>query len=153
MEVPFIWESKTKLLKRVFFSVLRRKTLKRMQTNQYKEIDEHYQKGIFWVFLSLLATKKEKMNAKHSILGNKGTLRETCIMSVLLFSGKRTCGSQESQGKKRKNLCIWRSFLDTKMLKVMNNTLNWETEQHYQMRVFWVFFTFLVTKTPNCMQN
>ncbi len=44
--------------------------------------------------------------------------------------------SQEPQGKKRKNLYIWRSFLDTKMLKVMNNSLNSETEQHYQVRVF-----------------
>ncbi len=32
--------------------------------------------------------------------------------------------SQEPQGKKRKNLCLWRTFLDIKMLKVMNNTLN-----------------------------
>ncbi len=31
---------------------------------------------------------------------------------------------QEPQGKKRKNLCRWRSFLDTKMLKIMNNTFN-----------------------------
>ncbi len=44
--------------------------------------------------------------------------------------------SQDPQGKKRKNLCLWRSFLNTKILKVMNNTLNWETGQHYQMRVF-----------------
>ncbi len=44
--------------------------------------------------------------------------------------------SQEPQGKKRKNSCMWRSFLDTKMLKLMNNTLNSETEQPYQMGVF-----------------
>ncbi len=31
--------------------------------------------------------------------------------------------SQESQGKKRKKSYIWRSFLDTKMLKLLNNTL------------------------------
>ncbi len=44
--------------------------------------------------------------------------------------------SQEAEGKKRKNSYIWRSFLDTKMVKLLNNTLNRETEQHYQMHVF-----------------
>ncbi len=55
-----IWESKTKLLNTCQFSVLRRKTLKRMQTNQYEEIGKHYKKGIFCVFLSLLHTKKTR---------------------------------------------------------------------------------------------
>ncbi len=32
--------------------------------------------------------------------------------------------SQEPQGKKRINLCIWRSFLETKMLKLKNKTFN-----------------------------
>ncbi len=32
--------------------------------------------------------------------------------------------SQEPQGKKRKNSYIWRSFLGTKILKLMNNTRN-----------------------------
>ncbi len=44
--------------------------------------------------------------------------------------------SQESQGKKRKNSYIWRSFLDTKMLKLMNNTRNQETKEPYHMRIF-----------------
>ncbi len=45
--------------------------------------------------------------------------------------------SQEPQGKTRKNSCIWRCFLDTKMLmKLMNNTLNRETEEPYEMGVF-----------------
>ncbi len=35
---------------------------------------------------------------------------------------------KKPQGKKRINSCIWRSFLDIKMLKLMNNTLNIETE-------------------------
>ncbi len=47
MDFTLYGNPKQNCLKRVFFSVLRRKTLKRMQTNQYKEIDEHYQKGIF----------------------------------------------------------------------------------------------------------
>ncbi len=34
------------------------------------------------------------------------------------------------------------------MLKLMNNNLNWETEQHYQMRVFWVFFFFTFLAKP-----
>ncbi len=91
--------------------------LKRMQTNQYEEIEKYFEKGILCVILSLLPTKKNaKMDAKHSILRNKKTLRETCIMSVYF--------SQEPQGKKRKNSCIWRSFVDTKILKLMNNILN-----------------------------
>ncbi len=81
------------------------------------------------------------------MLGKKSKLREMCLI----------CGcfivSQEPQGKKRKNSRICRSFLDTKMLNLMNNTLNSDTEQPYQMRVISVFFTFLVTKTPNCMRN
>ncbi len=44
--------------------------------------------------------------------------------------------SQEPQGKKSKILCIFRRFLDTKMLKVIDNTSKGETEQHYKMRVF-----------------
>ncbi len=39
--------------------------------------------------------------------------------------------SPESQGKKRKHSTVWRSFQDTKILKLMNNTLNQETEQPY----------------------
>ncbi len=34
-----MWESITKLLKNCLFSVLRRKTLNRMQTNEYGEIE------------------------------------------------------------------------------------------------------------------
>ncbi len=34
-----MWESKTKLLKTCLFRDLRTKTLRRMQTNQYEEIE------------------------------------------------------------------------------------------------------------------
>ncbi len=85
-----------------------------MQTNQYEEIEKHYEKGIFCVFLSFLPTKNTKMDAKHSILGNKRTLRNPVCFIV----------SQEPLGKQRKNSCIWKSFLDTKILKLMNNILN-----------------------------
>ncbi len=61
-----------------------------MQTNQYQEIEKHYQKGIFCVFLSLLPTKNAKMEAKHSILGNK----RTCFIV-----------SEEPQRKKQKK-CV-----------------------------------------------
>ncbi len=79
-----MWESKRNLLKTCLLSVLRTKTLKQIQTNQYQEAEKHYQKCIFWVFLSLLPTKKKaKIDKKLSILGNKETLREKCIMNVL----------------------------------------------------------------------
>ncbi len=58
-ELTSIYESKTKLLETCLLSVLRRKTLKRMQTNQYQEVEKHYLKGIFWVFLSLTTKNRE----------------------------------------------------------------------------------------------
>ncbi len=73
----------TILLKTCLFRDLRRKTLKRMEITKYEEIEYITKKIYFDVFLSLLHTKNAKMDAKHSILGNKRTLRETCIMSVL----------------------------------------------------------------------
>ncbi len=42
-----MWESKGKLLKMCILSVLRRKTIKLIQTNQYQEAEKHYQKCIF----------------------------------------------------------------------------------------------------------
>ncbi len=45
------------------------------------------------------------------------------------------------------------SFLGTKILQRMNNTLYPETEQHYQKRVFSVFFTLLSNNTPKCIQS
>ncbi len=47
-------------------------------------------------------------------------------------------------------MCIWKSFLDTKMLKVMNNNLYWEKEKPYQKRVSSVFFTFLTKSQIAC---
>ncbi len=82
-----------------------------MQTNQYQEIEKNITKKIYFEFLSLLPTKNGKIDTKHSILGNRGTLR-------VYYSSK------EQKDEKRKNMCIWRSFLDIKMLKLMNNTLN-----------------------------
>ncbi len=57
-----MWESKRKLLKTCLLSILRRKTLKQTQTNQYQKIEKYYLKGTFWVFLSLLPTKKKREN-------------------------------------------------------------------------------------------
>ncbi len=69
------------------------------------------------MFLSALPTKNAKMDEKNSILEKKRTLREMRKNECLIVS-------QEPQGKKRKNSCICKSFLDTIMLKLMNNTLN-----------------------------
>ncbi len=49
------------------------------------------------------------MNAKNSILGEK---KKDIMRNVY---NECFIDSQESQGKKRKNSYIWRSFLDTKM--------------------------------------
>ncbi len=60
IEVTLYGNPKLIYYKRVFFSVLRRKSLKRMQSNQYEKIEKHYEKGIFWVFLSFLPRKTWK---------------------------------------------------------------------------------------------
>ncbi len=44
--------------------------------------------------------------------------------------------SQEPEGTKRKNLCRWRSFLDTKMIKIMINTLNSEKNENLYNECF-----------------
>ncbi len=57
------------------------------------------------------------MDAKHSIFGKKSKLRKKVFNGCFIVS-------PEPQGKKRKNTRICRSFLDTKMLNLMNNNLN-----------------------------
>ncbi len=52
-----------------------------MQTNQNEEIE--ITKKVYFEFLKLLPTKNAKMDGKHSILGKKSKLRQTCIMGVL----------------------------------------------------------------------
>ncbi len=54
------------------------------------------------------------MDAKHSTLGNKKDITRNVYNECFIVS-------QEPQGKKTQNSCIWRSFIDTKMLKLMNN--------------------------------
>ncbi len=81
-ELTSIWGSKTKLLKTCLLSVLRRKTLKRMQTNQYKK-KKITKKVYFECFWAYYLQKTQKSDGKHSILGNKRTLQEKYIMSVL----------------------------------------------------------------------
>ncbi len=56
-----MWESKRKLLKTCLLSLLRNKTLKLMQTNQYDEAEKHYQKYIFWVFELVTYIKNTKL--------------------------------------------------------------------------------------------
>ncbi len=50
--------------------------------------------------------------------------------------------SQEPQDKKRKNLCIWKSFLDTKMLKVI--TLLIEKKNSLTKCVYFEYFHILI---------
>ncbi len=74
--------------------------------------------------MSLLPTKKKLLYIKKQKDITRNVYNECLIVS------------QEPQGKKRKNSRIWKSFLDTKMLKLKNNTRNRETEQYCQKRVF-----------------
>ncbi len=65
-----MWESKRKLLKTCLLSLLRNKTLKLMQTNQYDEAEKHYQKYIFWVF-ELVTYKKTQNWYKTLYIGKQ----------------------------------------------------------------------------------
>ncbi len=98
MEVTLYGNLKQNYWKRVF-SVFYVKNAKKKDGNRpiwrnKITLPKSYILSIF----ELVTNKKKKntkIDAKHSILENKKTLRETCIMSILV--------SQEPQSKKRKN--------------------------------------------------
>ncbi len=71
------------------------------------------------------------MHAKYAIWGNEKSLTDTVILNVF-FS-------------------FFFRILGINMGKRANCTLYGETEQHYQILLFYVFFIFLVSKTPKCM--
>ncbi len=56
-----MWESKRKLLKTCLLSVLRRKTLKRMQTNQYQEVEKTLLKRYILSVFELTYKKTRKL--------------------------------------------------------------------------------------------
>ncbi len=99
-----------------FFNVLRRKTVEWIQTNQYEEIELHYEKGIFFCVFELVTYKKRENGCKALYIGKQKDITRNLYNECFIVS-------QEPQGKKRKNSCTWRSFIDTKRLKLMNNTL------------------------------
>ncbi len=113
-----------------FFPILRTKMTKYMQRTLWKKIN--YQVRVSWMFLILLGTTNSKVHAKHPIWEKKRTLPKTCLISVFFFLF---------------------SFLRTKTLKRMENTLYGESEQHDQKHVFRVFSCLVFTKTPKCLQN
>ncbi len=98
----------------------------------YEKKKKDYQIRVSWMFLILLGTTNSKVHAKHPIWEKKRTLPKTCLISVFFFLF---------------------SFLRTKTLKRMENTLYGESEQHDQKHVFWVFSCLVFTKTPKCLQN
>ncbi len=77
------------------------------------------------MFLSLLLTKKREKGYKALYIGKqKDNARK-------VYNGCFIVKKKKRQGKKRKNSCIWISFLDTKITLLIENT-----EQPYDMRVF-----------------
>ncbi len=117
-----------------------------MQTNQYQEIEKTLPKRYILIVFELVTYKKRENWCKALYIRKQKDFARK-VYNEFFYSSK------EPKGKKHKNSWVWRRFLDIKMMKLMNNTLNWETEQYYQMRVFCVLFTFLLTKSPNCMWN
>ncbi len=69
------------------------------------------------MFFSLLRTKKTRKRKESTLYWETKDITRNVYNECYIVS-------QEPQGKTRKNLSIWRSFLDTKMLKVKNNTFN-----------------------------
>ncbi len=112
-----MWESKRKLLKTCLFSVLRRKTLKLIQTNQYQQAEKTLPKMYILRVLSLLPTKKREKGYKALYIGKQRDNARKVYNECFIVQ-------KNHKAKNAKNSCIWRSFLDTKMLKLMNNTLN-----------------------------
>ncbi len=65
--------------KKCLLSVLRRKTLNRMQTNEYEEIEYYYQKGIFLMFLSFLPSKKMRKWMESTLYWDTKGHNEICV--------------------------------------------------------------------------
>ncbi len=76
-----LYENRKQIAENVFFLCFTKKNANLLISRNKKK---HYQKNIFWVFLSLLPTKNAKIDVKHSILKNKRTLQEKCIMSFFI---------------------------------------------------------------------
>ncbi len=110
----------TKFMETCLFSVLRRKTKKWMQTNQFLRntitLPKRYNSSVF----ELVTSKKRENRCKALPIGKEKDITRNVNNECFIVS-------QELQGKKRKNSCIWRSFLVTKTLVLMNNTLKRET--------------------------
>ncbi len=80
-----------------------------------KTLPKRYILSVF----ELVTYKKRENGCKALYIGKQKEITRNVYDECFIVS-------QEPQGKKRKNSCIWISFLDTKMLKLRNNTLNWE---------------------------
>ncbi len=62
-----MWESKRKLLKTCLFSVLRRKTLKLIQTNQYQQAEKTLPKMYILSIFELATYKKTRKRIQSTL--------------------------------------------------------------------------------------
>ncbi len=62
-----MWESKRKLLKTCLFSVLRRKTLKLIQTNQYQQAEKNITKNVYFEGFELATYKKTRKRIQSTL--------------------------------------------------------------------------------------
>ncbi len=65
----------------------------------------------------LFTYKKRENGCKALYIGKQNDITRNVYNEDFIVS-------QEPQGKNRKNSCIWKNFLDTKILILMNNILN-----------------------------
>ncbi len=73
-------------------------------------MEKHYKKGIFIVF-ELVTYKKQENACKALYIGKEKDITRNVYNECFIVS-------QEPQGIKRKNLCIWRSFIDKKNAEI-----------------------------------
>ncbi len=106
----------------------------------------------------------KRRNTCKELYEKKKRLPNTCIMNVfdlVRYHKFQSACKAPDMGKEdiiAKNVSyqfffFLFSFLRTKTLKRMENTLYGESEQHDQKHVFRVFSCLVFTKTPKCLQN
>ncbi len=89
-----------------------------MQSNQIKKNNKiTLRKRYILSVFELLTFKKRENGLKALYIGIQKDITRNVYNECFIVS-------QQPQGKNRKTRCIWRSFLDTKMLKLRYNTLN-----------------------------
>ncbi len=66
-----------------------------METNKYQEVEKHYQKGIFWVFLRLLPKKKRENWYKALYIGKQRDIARKVYNECFIIQNKNKTKNAE----------------------------------------------------------